>query len=194
MTRNLNREAIQGPPQPLLRRAFDRFLKIRGNPREISLGFALGIFIGMTPSMGLQIPIVVFIAALVKWNKISSVLGVWITNPVTAPFIYSLTYVTGARLLGYEKIQHFNLSITSIGPLLQKAPKILIAMSVGGVALGLPLAVLAYIIAHALSRRYQEPVKKKIAQQKVKLAATKEKIQKRMRRRKKRKRRKNRAA
>lgn len=185
MTRNPNREKKTGPSQTLLHRALDRFVRIRGNPREIALGFALGIFIGMSPSMGLQMPMVVFIAALLKWNKISSVLGVWITNPITAPFIYSLTYVTGARLLSYEKIQHIDLSVSSIGTLLQKAPKILLAMSVGGIALGLPLAVLAYIIAHAFSRRYQEPVKKKLAQQKVKLATAKEKIKKKVRNRRK---------
>ena len=193
MVQNPNREKKQGSSQALLRRALDRFVRIRGNPREIALGFALGIFIGMTPSMGFQMPMVVFIAALLKWNKISSILGVWITNPVTAPFIYSLTYVTGAKVLGYEKIRHIDLSVSSIGTLLEKAPKIFIAMSAGGFVLGLPLAVLAYIIVHALILRYQEPVKKKFVQQKLKLAATKDKIKKRVRR-KRRKHRKNRTA
>ena len=65
-------------------------------------------------------------------------------------------------------------------------------MSVGGVVLGLPLAVIAYFIALGLSRRYQEPVKKKLAQQKAKLSTAKDKIKTRVKRRKKRKRRQNR--
>jgi uncharacterized protein (DUF2062 family) len=40
------------------------------------LGFAFGIFIGMTPTMGIQMPIAVFIAALIKWSKISAAFGV----------------------------------------------------------------------------------------------------------------------
>ena len=32
-----------------LKKAYERLLKIRGEPREIALGFALGIFIGMSP-------------------------------------------------------------------------------------------------------------------------------------------------
>ena len=189
MTRKPSRKKDNNASPTLIRRAFDRFVRIRGNPREIALGFALGIFIGMTPSMGLQMPIVVFISALLKWNKISSVLGVWITNPLTAPFIYSLTYVTGAQILGYEKIRHLDLSVSSLGTLFQKAPKIFIAMGAGGIVIGLPLAVFAYIIALVLSRRYQEPVKKKLAQQKVKLVTTKEKIKKRVRNRRKKRRR-----
>jgi uncharacterized protein (DUF2062 family) len=192
LTPKANPKMEQKSLPTFFRRTFDRFLRIRGNPREIALGFALGIFIGMTPSMGFQIPVVVFFAALLKWNKISSVLGVWITNPATAPFIYSLTYVTGAKILGHDAIQNFNLSDISIRLLLQKAPKIIIAMSVGGVVMGLPLAVLAYIIAHKLSRRYQEQVKKKLALQKVKLSTAKEKLKTRVRTRKKRKRRQNR--
>jgi uncharacterized protein (DUF2062 family) len=37
--------------------------------------------------MGFQIAIGVFIAALLKWNKIAAAVGVQVTNPLTAPFI-----------------------------------------------------------------------------------------------------------
>ena len=47
-----------------LKRGYERFLKIRGDPREIALGFALGLFIGMTPFMGFHTASAVFLAAL----------------------------------------------------------------------------------------------------------------------------------
>ena len=83
----------QDIPRNLLSRAYERFVRIRGRPREIALGFALCIFIGMLPTMGIQMPIAVFFAALLKWSKISPAFGVWITNPFTSPFIYGLTYM-----------------------------------------------------------------------------------------------------
>ena len=92
----------QGNLRKFLRRLYERFVKIRGRPREIALGFALGLFIGMSPTMGIQMPISVFVAAIFQWSKISAAVGVWITNPFTAPFIYGLTYVVGARLLGLK--------------------------------------------------------------------------------------------
>ena len=67
---------------------YRRFIKLRGDPRGIALGFALGLFIGMTPSIGFQMVIAAAIAASLKWNKISAAMGVWITNPLTAPLVY----------------------------------------------------------------------------------------------------------
>ena len=34
----------------IIQMPYKRFLKIRGEPREIALGFALGLFVGMTPT------------------------------------------------------------------------------------------------------------------------------------------------
>ncbi len=77
-----------------------RFVRLRGTPDEIAKGVALGIFIGMTPTFGFQMAIAVFFAILLKENKLAAALGVWITNPVTAPFVYALEYESGRLLLG----------------------------------------------------------------------------------------------
>ncbi|MBN2643849.1 MAG: DUF2062 domain-containing protein [Desulfuromonadaceae bacterium] len=79
---------------------FLRFIRLRGEPDEIAKGFALGIFIGMTPTMGFQMAIAVFFAMLLKENKFAAALAVWISNPLTAPFIYGTQYETGRFLLG----------------------------------------------------------------------------------------------
>ena len=157
----------------ILKKTYERFLKIRGHPREIGLGFALGIFVGMTPSLGFQTAIVIFFAALLKWNKISSIMGVWITNPLTAPFIYGVNYVVGAKLLGIKKVYGYTeeLGLTTIAKMMQKAPDILWSLILGGVILGLPLAVAGYYFAYSVVQRYQEGIKIKLAQQKEKLAA-----------------------
>ena len=86
----------------MLYRAYERFVKIRGNPREIALGFALGLFVGMTPFMGFHMAIAVFFAALFKWNKIAAAAGGWISNPVTAPFVYAGTYYVGNKVLNIQ--------------------------------------------------------------------------------------------
>jgi hypothetical protein len=54
--------------------------------------------------MGFQTATAVFFAALFKWNKFSGAAGVWITNSVTAPFIYGMTYLVGAKMLGVGKV------------------------------------------------------------------------------------------
>ena len=81
-----------------------KFIRLRGSPDEIAKGVALGIFIGMTPTLGFQMPIAVFFAFLLKENKLAAALGVWITNPVTAPVIYGLQYESGRLLLGLPRV------------------------------------------------------------------------------------------
>jgi uncharacterized protein (DUF2062 family) len=152
-----------------LKRAYERFLKIRGNPREIALGFALGLFIGMTPTIGFQMPIAVFVAALFKWNKISAAVAVWITNPLTAPFIYSFSYFVGAKMLGF-KIAPKLLTGLDLPTLKEAGAKILLATTVGGVVVGIPLALLGYYLAFSAVHGYQTKLKHRVAAKKEKLA------------------------
>ncbi len=80
-----------------------KFIRLRAAPDEIAKGVALGVFIGMTPTFGFQMAIAVFFAFLLKENKLAAALGVWITNPITAPFIYALEYESGRILLGMSR-------------------------------------------------------------------------------------------
>jgi uncharacterized protein (DUF2062 family) len=154
-----------------LKRTYVRFLKLRGNPREIALGFALGVFIGLMPFLGFQIALAVVFAAFFKWNKISAVMATWISNPLTYPFIYSFTYLVGSTFIGTEK--PFGLpddsGLSFMSRMLHKAPEIFISLSVGGVIVGLPAAVISYYLTYLIIHRYQERIKTKAARRKKKL-------------------------
>lgn len=162
----------------VLHRAYDRFIKIRGHPREIALGFALGIFIGMTPTMGVQTPLAVFLAAMFKWSKLAAGFGVWITNPLTAPFIYGFNYLVGANLIGQESAFAMpdELTWAIVKDMIQKAPRMFGALTVGGIVLGLPAAAVSYYVSYRVLDKYQMNMKEKLARQKARLANTKAKV------------------
>jgi uncharacterized protein (DUF2062 family) len=166
----------------IIRRVYKRFIEIRGEPREVALGFALGIFIGMTPTIGVQTPIAIFFAALFKWSKLSAAVGVWISNPLTAPIIYGVAYITGAKFLHLDPVFNMPLSPTwsTLKAMLLKAPLAFEAMTVGGAIIGVPLAVISYYLAYAAVEKYQKDVKDKLAGPKAKLADTTEKVKKRV--------------
>ncbi|MDD3802456.1 MAG: DUF2062 domain-containing protein [Desulfuromonas sp.] len=82
-----------------------RFVRLRGQPDEIARGFALGIFIGMTPTLGVQMLLALLLALLLCQNKLAAALGVWISNPLTAPFLYLAQYETGRFLLDMPRVQ-----------------------------------------------------------------------------------------
>ena len=155
-----------------LKKAYYRFLKIRGNPREIALGFALGLFVGMTPFMGLHTAIAVPLAALFKWNKFSSALAVWISNPLSAPFIYGSTYFIGAKVLliqdGYKLPVEF--SLDALLYTLRSAPEIIGILLVGGIVIGLPLAVIGYYFSLKTILEYRESIQRKLEEKKATIA------------------------
>lgn len=80
-----------------------RLIRLRATPNDIAKGMALGLFIGMTPTFGVQMIIVLALAVLLRENKIAALLGVWVTNPVTAPVIYGLEYEIGRALLNMPR-------------------------------------------------------------------------------------------
>lgn len=147
-----------------VKRLYQRFLRIRGTPREIGLGFALGLIIGFSPTMGVQIVFAVFMASVLKWSKIAAAAAVQITNPITAPFIYSATYYLGAKIMGIEKplkpaaLMYLDGLIETT----RQAPQIFAALTIGGILIGLPLAAVGYLVVYRFFERYQSPLKSSI--------------------------------
>jgi uncharacterized protein len=160
----------------LLKKAYTRFLKIRGEPREIALGFSLGLLVGMTPAMGFHTVIAVFFATLFKWNKISAALAVWITNPFTAPVIYSFTYIVGAKSMGLTRAYKLSdgLSSSTFIEMIKKTPEIFGAMTIGGFIIGIPLSLVGYYFIYSAISRYQEDIRRKLVEQKIRHAIKKE--------------------
>lgn len=146
-------------------RAYIRLFKLSGHPRDIALGFSVGILVGMSPLLGGQMAVAAFFASLFRWNPISAAMGTWITNPLTSPFIYSLTYLVGA-----EALQRFtpidfpaDLRLHDVAFYIHKSPQIILALFVGGALFGLPLAVFSYYLVYWAVIEYRKLVKGKIA-------------------------------
>ena len=121
-----------------------RFVRMRGLPEEIAKGMALGIFIGMTPTFGFQMVIAIFFAYLLRKNRLAAILGVWVTNPVTAPVIYTIEYEIGRILLDMERASlptDFTwAAYASLGW------DIMYPLWVGGLLTGVVLGALSYFI------------------------------------------------
>jgi len=80
---------------------YNRFVRLHGSPEQIAWGTALGLFLAMSPTMGLQMAIAIPLAAFFKISKLAAAGAVWLTNPATAPFIYWFNFKLGAKILGY---------------------------------------------------------------------------------------------
>lgn len=85
----------------MFRATFRRLLAIDDPPERTALAFAVGVFIGFSPLLGLHTILATLIAFLFRFNKVAIYLGTYINNPVLTlvPIIFS-SYAIGAFLLG----------------------------------------------------------------------------------------------
>ena len=98
---------------------------------SIAMGTTVGMFIGMTPTVGIQMVIVIFVALLTKrffeFNRVAALVTVYISNPVTMIPIYYLDYKVGtiffggdvtqdefAKILQYESFQEWWTTIVDL--------------------------------------------------------------------------------
>ena len=138
-------------------RWYRRFIKLQASPHAIAGGMALGVFIGMSPFFGLHVITAVGLAALLKWSKISALIGVQITNALTAPLIYPVNYWIGSKLAGFsgETAWPSEFSLTEFMQFLRQSNQIILDMVVGGSVRSLPLALVGYVATLRLVQAYR---------------------------------------
>jgi uncharacterized protein (DUF2062 family) len=122
---------------------------INADPRQVSMGYALGVFLASTPFVGIKVFIAILFTSLFKWSKVSAVLGVFHVNLFTAPFFYGLAYLVGRTVLGngVEFEWPENASMIAFFELFRDNFSIFYSLLAGGAILGTPLAVGAYYLA-----------------------------------------------
>lgn len=132
-----------------VRERLRQILAFKDSPQLIAISFAIGLFIGMSPLLGVHTLLGIAVAWRFRLNKVVTLLGVWVTNPWTIIPIYTFGTWTGARLLGVRKVIpeiDWN-SITFIG-LIGKCRHILVPFIVGNTLIALIAAVIGYFLIY----------------------------------------------
>lgn len=84
------------------RKILYEFKNIRNEPSQIAWGGAIAIFVAVTPTMGIQTVLALFLATLFKVNRIVAGVLVWVTNVFTAIPIYYIVCSVGKIILSRE--------------------------------------------------------------------------------------------
>lgn len=66
---------------------------------SVAAGLAVGTIVAFTPTIGVQMFLAGVAAYFLRVNIPAAILVCWVTNPVTAPFIYPLQYRLGSWIL-----------------------------------------------------------------------------------------------
>lgn len=136
-----------------------RFIRLKGDPQSLAFGTAIGVFIGITPTMPLHTAIILLLAVLTRTSAIAAILSSWIVcNPLTYIPIYYFSTVIGNALtpydLNWEKIQNIVNEILSsqgfvhtLKLLAGLGYEAIVVLLVGGTVLALPFAIVSYYLS-----------------------------------------------
>ncbi|QKV18485.1 DUF2062 domain-containing protein [Oricola thermophila] len=142
-----------------------RMLRIKATPHAIAAGVAAGAFASFTPFMGLHFILAFVLAWLLAGNMIAAAFGTAIGNPITFPAIWAATHGAGSAILGATVPGGGDPAPVRLGSMLSHGEisalwePILKPMLVGGIPLGLVVALVLYLLTRfavaAFQRRRQ---------------------------------------
>ena len=134
-----------------------RFTRLRGEPHDLALGLAFGIFAGMIPIMPFQIAFAVMLALIFKVSKITAIIGTWVSNPFNWYFVYYFSYRIGGSILGLSMKKGIFPSVMAsihkgediiviLGKILGAGGNIIFAFILGGFLMGVVASIPSYFL------------------------------------------------
>ena len=133
-----------------IRSFYKTFISLKGKPKSIAAGLAMGVFVGVTPTIPFHTAIIVLLGLLFRKNITAAYLGSWIiSNPVTIPILYFAQYHLGSFLLGMAPCS-FSLTDYSLESIALMGARILIPLLMGGIITAPLFALPAYFVTRWL--------------------------------------------
>jgi uncharacterized protein (DUF2062 family) len=132
----------------------DQFIKKYKIPREylsinrksITRGIFIGLFWGFIP-MPMQMLAVLAITPFLKFNVPIAISMVWLSNPLTMPFMYYMEYQTGNFILGRDGLENIELTLTWFS---DNWDNILVPLYIGTIPYSIFVSALVYFIINRL--------------------------------------------
>lgn len=149
----------------LRRNLIEPFVRAQGSPESLARGAALGTWLTLTPTVGIQMTLAAVAGLPLKANLPVAIALIWLSNPVTIVPMYYGYYWLGAVLLGRDtrgygelardfkhqfdliESQGFLQSLRNLGD------EVLWPMTLGSLVLATALAVPAYFGVRAWALR-----------------------------------------
>jgi len=122
----------------------------------VATAFAIGVFIGMSPLLGIHTLLGLLVAWLFRLNRLITLVGVYVTNPWTIVPIYSFGTWCGAKIMGMHNIipvidwSH----ITLLGFFREFRP-LLLPFIIGNTVIGVMSAAVSYLLIYNAAKNYR---------------------------------------
>jgi uncharacterized protein (DUF2062 family) len=118
------------------------------------MAFASGVFIGMSPFLGVHTVLGILVAYIFRLNKLATIVGVYITNPWTIIPIYTFSTWVGAKCLGLKDIMpDINWKHITFSKLLNELSPLLMPFIIGTLLVGVISSVISYVIIYRVVKQ-----------------------------------------
>lgn len=124
---------------------YEKLILSHATPKEVAFGFALGVFIALTPTLGFQTAIAIGLCTLFRANQLGALLGVWVTNPLTAFPIYYYVFKVGQFVL-QDHSAVITLHQDSLRNIFEMGGELLMPLWAGGIVTGILSAIVSYYL------------------------------------------------
>ena len=150
-----------------------KFIRLKGDPKSLAIGTAIGVFVGLTPTIPLHTVAIIALTLITRSSLIAAYTVSWLVcNPLTYIPIYCFSVKIGNAVTPYhlswvsiKEVLSLLLSHPGLGPSLQALANLgyeaIIVMVVGGCILALPFTLLSYYFSFSLFVRVQKKRKEK---------------------------------
>jgi len=132
-----------------------RLARIRATPHQIAAGFALGVFVSFLPIIPLRTIVALLLAWLLRQNIAAAFVGKSITLlyfPLV-PLMWAAEYRLGILINPVEKPAMIDRA--HLGEVFHMGWDAFVATFIGGVMIGLPVALVTYIVVWRLAQKWK---------------------------------------
>ncbi len=150
---------IKYPGFRRIRLIYLRLIRLRGKPKTIATGLAVGVFSGCFPFFGLQTFLAIALAIMLRGSKVAAVAATWISNPLTYVPIFVFNYKVGKLLLGIQESLILPLdidSLSSVAKFQELGASFILALLTGCLVVGAILSCITYFYSLAFLERWRQ--------------------------------------
>ncbi len=124
------------------RKVLKNLLSLDDSPHKIALSFALGVYISISPFLGLHTILAIVLSFVFRLNKVATITGSWMNNPWTLAPVYYADFKLGSFILNGDAT--FNIRPFTLEHYLNSGKGVFLDIFVGSVFVGLVASTLSY--------------------------------------------------
>ena len=132
---------------------FLKLVRVKDTQDKLAIGFACGSMVSFTPLIGFHFFLAVIFAYIFRGNIVASLIGTFVGNPFTFPFIWIFIYKVGN--IFFKNDQNVSLELT-FQSLFDQGYDILMPMLIGSLIVSIPIWLISYFTLKFLMSSFKK--------------------------------------